>query len=106
MLCPKCGGTNVDVQTFQENRGGRTVSRTKSKYKEKGHDCLWWLIIGWWWWFIDLFIWIFAFFPRLIIRLFRKKKYVGTSTTVSSTKNRITYKSVCVCLDCGKRWER
>ena len=87
MICPKCGNDNVSVQTMSENLGTSTVTKTKSKYKEKGHGILWWLCIGWWWWMVDLCIWIVAFFPRLILRLFaapfKKKKYTGSSTTVS-----------------------
>ena len=79
MNCPKCGSGNVNVNTFQEDHGAVTTSRTESKYKEKGHGCLWWLLIGWWWWIVDLFTWIFLFIPRLILRLFaspfKKKKY-------------------------------
>ncbi len=47
MVCPKCGSENVDVNVQQENNGSTTISKTKSKYKEKGHGCLWWLLVGW-----------------------------------------------------------
>ena len=107
MNCPKCGSTNVSIQTFQENRGTVTTSKTKSKYKEKGHGFLWWIFIGWWWWIIDLLSWIF-FIPRLILRLFaapfKKKKYKGTSSTVSTTINNVGYKTVCTCQNCGHSW--
>ncbi len=105
MTCPKCGSTNVTTQTFQENAGSTTVTTTKSKYKEKGHGCLWWLLIGWWWWIIDLLLWITMFLPRFCIKLFRKKKYVGDSASVSNTTTKINYKTVCVCADCGHRWD-
>ena len=104
MICPHCGSSNVAVNTFQENRGSVTTSHTHSRYREKGHGLLWWLFIGWWWWVIDLCLWIVFFIPRLLVKLFRKKKYVGTSTTVSSTVNNVGYKTVCTCQNCGKTW--
>lgn len=109
MVCPKCQSENVKVETFQEQIGRKTVTRTKSKYKEKGHGLLWWFCVGWWWWFVDLISWICFFFPRLILRLFsapfKKKKYTGESTSVSKTANKIKYKTICVCQVCGNRWE-
>lgn len=109
MVCPKCGNDNVSVQTMSENLGTSTVTKTKSKYKEKGHGVLWWIFIGSWWWAVDLCIWIVAFFPRLILRLFaapfKKKKYTGTSTTVSESMNKIKYRTICTCQNCGYHWE-
>lgn len=106
--CPKCLSENVDIQVMQENKGSVTRTRTKSKYKEKGHGCLWWLVVGWWW-IIDLFSWFFLFVPRLILRLFaapfKKEKYIGNSTTISKTGNKIRYQRVCVCKDCGYYWK-
>ena len=108
MVCPKCGSENVLVQTVSENIGSTTVSKTKSKYKEKGHGFIWWITIGWWWWIVDLFLWFFAFLPRLILRLFaapfKKKKYKGSSTTVSQSTNHIRYKTICTCQNCGNHW--
>lgn len=108
IFCPNCGSENVKKQVFQENRGSETITRTKSKYKEQGHGCLWWLMIGWWWWFVDLCLWIVAFFPRLILRLFaapfKKKKYKGSSTSVTKTVNDISYRTVCTCQKCGHTW--
>lgn len=105
MICPNCGSNAVTVQPYQEQKGSKTVTKTKSKYKEKGHGCLWWLFIGWWWWIVDLFLWIFAFPIRLITALFRKKKYVGKSKAVSVTKNKVSYTTLCVCQDCGHVWK-
>ena len=65
--CPKCGSDNITYQTFQENKGGKTVTRTKSKYKEKRHGCLWWGFIGWWWWIIEIFLWIFLSFLGMFL---------------------------------------
>ena len=104
MNCPKCGSNDVSVNTFQEDRGSITTSKTKSKYKEQGHGCLWWLTIGWWWWIVDLFLWIGLFPLRLLYELLRKRKYVGRSTTVSQSVNRIKYKTVCSCRACGNTW--
>ena len=110
MNCPKCGSANVNVNTFQENRSSVTTATTQSKYREKGHGCLWWLLIGWWWWIVDLLSWIFLFLPRLILRLFtapfKKKKYTGTSRTVSTTVNDVSYKTVCTCQSCGYSWNK
>lgn len=110
MYCKKCGATNIYTEVFQEQTGGKTITKTKSKYKEVGHGCLWWLLIGWWWWIVDLFLWVFAFLPRLILRLFaapfKKKKYVDKSTSISSTKNQIRYKTIYVCQNCGYRWDK
>lgn len=104
MTCPECKSENVKTQTFQENLGSTTVTKTRSKYRQEGHGCIWWLCIGWWWWIVDLCLWIFFFIPRLCIQLFRKKKYKGKSKSVSNTVNNIRYTTVCVCSDCGHRW--
>lgn len=108
MTCPHCGGNNVTVQIVQEDRGSRTVSHTTSRYREQRHGCLWMLTIGWWWWFVDLLIWIFAFIPRafahLLYHVGRKRKYKGKSRTVTTTRNDISYKNICVCQDCGYNW--
>lgn len=101
MTCPHCGSTNVTAQTFQENLGA--VTTTKSKYKEKGHGCLWWLLIGWWWWVVDLFLWVFLFIPRALVRIGRKKKYKGRSTSV--TVNNIGYATIYTCQNCGHSWK-
>lgn len=104
MVCPKCGSEQIDVQVVQENLGGKTITRTKSKYKEKRHGLIWWLCIGWWWWIIDLMLWICIFPIRFLVQIFKKKKYVGSSNTISATKNKIQYRSVCVCKSCGHNW--
>ena len=106
MTCPKCNSNDVTVQTFQEDLGTVTTSHTASKYREKGHGCLWWLTIGWWWWIVDLCLWVFMFIPRLILQLFKKKKYVGSSSTVSSTVRNVKYRTVCTCQNCGHSWSK
>ena len=104
VTCPQCGAANISFQMFQENAGTTTVSKTKSKYKQKGHGLLWWLFIGWWWWIIDLFLWIFLFPIRAIVALTKKKKYKGKSTTVQQTINQVAYKTMCLCGNCGYTW--
>ncbi len=106
MRCPKCNSENVDIQLQQENLGSRTITKTKSKYKEKRHGCLWWLFIGWWWWMVDLMLWIFVFPIRFLVQLFKRKKYVGSSTSVSSTESKIKYRTICLCKSCGYHWEQ
>jgi len=106
LLCPRCSSSDIGSEVFQENLGATTVTKTNSKYKEKGHGCLWWLLFGWWWWIVDLFLWIFFFFPRLLIQLFKRKKYKGSSKSVSVTKNEIRYKTIFFCKRCGERWEK
>jgi DNA-directed RNA polymerase subunit M/transcription elongation factor TFIIS len=104
MNCPKCGSMNVMVQTFQENNGGKTVTKSKSVYKEKRHGCLWWMFIGWWFWIVDIFLWILFFIPRALIRIGRRKKYQGKTKTVSRTVNDINYTTICTCQTCGRQW--
>lgn len=104
LSCPNCGSVNITMQVFQEDAGTTTVSRTKSKYKEKRHGLLWWIFIGWWWWFIDLLLWVFLFPIKLIQAATRKKKYKGKATTVSQSVNQVKYKTMCVCGNCGHSW--
>jgi len=106
MRCPKCGSQNVAISTHQENRGSVTTTKTTSLYKQKGHGVIWWLLIGWWWWIIDLFLWIFLFIPRLLIKIFHRKKYIGKSSSVSATVNNIAYVTLYTCHDCGHTWKR
>ena len=106
IACPRCGNDNVNVQVVQENLGGTTITKTKGTTKEQGHGLLWWLLIGWWWKIIDLCIWFFYFFPRLIISLVfpRKKKYKSESVSVTKTSNKIVYRKICTCQSCGNSW--
>lgn len=104
--CPHCGGINVEVTIHKEAGNSKSVTKTKSKYKEKGHGCIWWLTIGWWWWIVDLFMWIFVFPIRFLIQLFKEKKYKGNSTSVTETSHKTVYKSVFLCKDCGHHWAK
>lgn len=110
LTCPKCGANNVSIQVIQENRGGTTITKTKGSIKEKGHGILWWLFIGLWIKIIDIFIWIVAFFPRLVLHIVRsvvfpkKKKYKTESTSIAHTTNKIVYKKICTCQNCGNSW--
>lgn len=101
IVCPKCGSNNIDFQVQQETK---TVTKTKSKYKEKRHGFFWWAFIGWWWWMIDLFLWIFLFLPRVLLHIGRKRKYVSDSKTVS--KDKVKYRTICVCQNCGYNWKK
>lgn len=104
MVCPRCGKANVSVQVVQENHGGATVTKSKGTMKEKRHGLFWWLFIGWWWWAVDLCLWIFVFPLRLVAQLFKKRDYKTNSTSVAVTSNRITYKKICTCQNCGNSW--
>ena len=110
MTCPKCGSTDVTIENFQEDRGSVTRSKTKFKFQEKKHGCLWWFCGGWLLAMFDLLLWFVAFFPRLIMRLFaapyKKKKYKGKSKTVSRTKNKIGYRTIYTCQGCGYQWHK
>ncbi len=104
-VCPRCGSGEIEFQTFQENQGGTTVTHSTSRYREKGHGCLWWLMIGWWWWVVDLCLWIFMFIPRALLHIGRKRKYKEETTSVTKTRNKITYKTLGRCRHCGHTWE-
>ena len=105
MFCPKCGSTDIETQVYQEMRGSKTVTKTKSKYRQKRHGLLWWCFIGWWWWMVDLCFWIYLFPIRFLIQLFKKKDYTGTSKSTEKTKNKIAYRTVYLCKNCGRHWE-
>lgn len=106
LVCPKCGSTNIRSETFQEQDQSVTTGVSKTKLVEKRHGFFWWLLIGWWWMIIKAVLWIVAFIPMALIRAGRRKKYVGTTTTVNTTKNRIQYRIVCTCQDCGHIWKK
>ena len=80
MQCPKCGGTNVNVQVTQD---------ITLKNQHKG--VLYWLFVGWWW---IPFKWLFLTLPALIVKIFshKKQKVVTTQHTT------------CVCQTCGYTW--
>ena len=105
IICPNCGNTeNINMQVFQENIGETTIEKKKMSFKQKGHGLLWWLFVSWWWIPIDFILWIFLFPIRLILQLFKKKKYKGKSTTTSQTIKEIQYKKVCTCPKCQHIW--
>ena len=90
MNCPKCGSENVTSQTFQENLGTSTISKTKSKTKTVGHGVLYWIFLGWWIWLPKLIHWIIAFPYMLILRLFRKKSMKNkTKNNLKKKKKRV-----------------
>lgn len=81
MVCPKCQSENVNVQVINE-----------VELKNKHHGVIWWVLIGWWWVF---FKWLFFFLPALIIKIFGRKKQKVINKQ----------KTVCVCQNCGNRWD-
>ena len=80
MQCPKCQSQFVNVQVV-----------TETQIKDKHHGVMWWLFIGWWWIPTK---WLFFTLPALIIKLIRRKKQKIVSTQ----------QTVCVCQNCGFRW--
>lgn len=110
MKCPKCGSENVNIETFQEEQGSKTITRRRFKVSETGkhHGFFWWVFVGWWWIPIKFTLWIICF-PIMLIaslfgRVFGRKSYKGKEKEKSVTRNRIGYTTVCVCQNCGKRW--
>ena len=83
MTCPRCRSENVTAQV---------VSETALVKKHRG--LLWWLFIGWWWWIVDLFLWLFLTIPRLIVAIFRPRRY----------KTKTLHRSMWVCQACGHHW--
>lgn len=81
MQCPKCQSENVDVQVVNE-----------VKLKTKHHGVAYWLFIGWWW---RPLLWIFLTLPMLLFKIFGHKKQKAVNVQ----------KSVCICKNCGNRWE-
>ena len=106
VCCPKCGSTDISIQTFQENIQSVTAGGSTVDIREKRHGFFWWIFIGWWWMIIKGILWIVAFIPMAIIRAGRKKKYVGTVQTVTTTKNNIRYRVLCTCQRCGNTWDK
>lgn len=80
MTCPKCKGQNVNVQMVSE-----------TKLKKKHHGILYWCCFGW---LLDIFLWIFLTIPRLIVAIFRPKRY----------KMKTKHRSMAVCQSCGNHW--
>ena len=102
--CPACGSTNIDIQTFQEQKGTASVGGTQGTYGEGKHGCLWWVFIGWWW---ETLAWIYLFPVKLIIAIFRKKRKGSfDAATASYAHNIIDYKTVCTCKNCGNHWKK
>ena len=106
MTCPKCGSTNVQMQTFQEQQGSRTKTKFRFKAGEKRHGFFWWLFIGGWGWMIEFMLWFVCTPFMLIVKLFyHPKKYKGSGKSVSTTRNKIGYATLYTCQDCGKQWK-
>ncbi len=80
MICPKCGGTNVNVQAV-----------TETQLKNKHHSIIWWLLIGWWWVLIK---WIFFTIPALIVKIFAPKRQKLKQKHITKA----------ICQSCGHMW--
>ncbi len=80
MVCPKCHSSNVSVQAV-----------TESQLKAKHRNILWWLFISWWWLPLK---WIFLTIPALIVKIFAPKRQ----------KIKTKHRTVCLCQNCGHRW--
>ena len=81
MICPKCGSDQVKIEVVQE---------TTMKQKRKGW--LYWLLIGWWW---EPILWLFLTVPKLLIEIFRPRRYKMQTKT----------SKMGVCQACGHSWE-
>ena len=81
MKCPKCGSDDIRVQIVQEQ-----------KVKEKKKGLLYWITIGWFW---EPIMWIFLTLPKLIVTIFKPKKY----------KVKTKPKKMAICQSCGKTWK-
>lgn len=81
MVCPKCKSENVSVQVINE-----------VEIKKKHHGVFWWTCVGWWWLPIK---WLCFTLPALIVKIFGRKKQKVVNKQ----------KTVCVCQNCGNRWE-
>ena len=132
--CPKCGSDDIAYQTFQENRGSKTVTRKKTRitgrvdiehehtpiHIHESHGCLWWVFIGWWWMFFEYtFKFMFMilglifrlafemviFIPRLIINLIAGNGITAKTTSTSRTRNKVVYRKVAQCQECGHTWK-
>jgi len=103
MKCPECGSKLVEVQVFQETKSAKTKTKSKTRETKPKHGLYWWIFIGWWFWLFDAFLWIFAFVPRVLLHIGRKRNYETDST--STTKSKYAYKRICVCQNCGYKWD-
>ncbi len=110
ITCPRCGSDQITMETMQETLGSTSFSRTRTKSRKQGKGIIWWILIGWWWWAVDLFLWFFAFFPRLVLHLFAKAfkrdRRVANSTTIERTENQIRYIRLYTCQNCGNSWKK
>ena len=81
MTCPKCGSLNVSVQAV-----------TETQLKNKHRSILWWIFIGCWWIPTK---WFFFTVPALLVKIFAPKRQKLTTKHLT----------VCLCQNCGHRWE-
>ena len=81
MNCPKCNSNNVNLNVVNE-----------VTLKNKHHGILWWLLGGW---ILSMIKWLVLTIPALIFAVFGHKKQKAVNKQ----------KTVCVCQDCGYRWD-
>lgn len=77
MMCPKCKSDNVNVQMV-------------TTFKAKKKSLIYRLLIGWW---LNILLWVFLTLPKLILAIFKKKKYVQKTEKQA------------VCQNCGHNWK-
>ena len=81
MTCPKCSSTNVSTSVINE-----------VTLKDKHHGIAWWICVGWWWIPIKWFCFTFL---ALLAKIFVRKKQKAVNKQ----------KTVCVCQNCGYKWD-
>lgn len=91
--CPSCGSNNINIEIEEVGN----ISTSKTRYKENGHGCLYWLFIGWWFWMFKI-----MFIP-LTILFGKTNKSKGAFNTV--TANKTINKKVAICQNCGNHWK-
>lgn len=75
MNCPKCGSDNVSVQVIQ----------TAAKTSQKGNGCLW-------------------SFGRLTLIICTCGLWLLVGRHKGTGKTKVKNQTVCVCQNCGNRW--
>lgn len=91
--CPNCGSNNINIQREEVS----SISTSKTRYKEKGDGCLYWLFIGWWFWMFKI-----VFIPFTIF-FGKNNNSKGTLNTV--TENKTIKKKIAICQNCGNHWD-
>lgn len=104
MVCPKCGGHNVETKSYQEQHGQKDTYKSHARLHEQKHGILWWICVSWWLLPIKFACWIVCWPFMMLFRITRKKDYRYDETSTHTVTNDIRYTTLCVCHDCGKQW--